>query len=152
MRALSSSPHRLITLAAQARGMSAQKVATGIGMAALATLLSAIGLPALLPPGRVPAIEITEPAAHQLEQGQNETAPPSAGTVPRPASGDDDDDDADDRPAPRPPAAGGGTRPDDDDAPAPGGGGEPDDDADDSADSSDDEPDDEPDDDEEDDD
>jgi hypothetical protein len=108
-------------LVGQARGMSAQKVATGLGLAALATLLSGVGLPALLPPDRVPAIEITEPAAHQLEQGQNETAPPNAGTVPKPASGDDDDDDADDRPA-RPPAAGDGARPDDDDAPAATGG------------------------------
>jgi hypothetical protein len=101
-------------LAGQARGMSAQKVATGIGLAALATLLSGVGLPVLLPPDPVPAIQITEPAAHQLKQGQNGTAPPSAGTRPRPASGDDDDDDADDRPAPRKPA-GGGSRPDDDD-------------------------------------
>ena len=98
-------------------------MATGVGLVALATLLAGVGLPALLPPGRVPAIEITEPAAQVVEHRQNGTAPPSAGTVHTPASGDDDDDDADDRPAP-PPGGGGRT----DDSPADDGGSDDDDD------------------------
>jgi hypothetical protein len=68
----------------QAGTMSAQGVATGVGFAALTALLLGVGLPAVLPPESVPAIQIVDPTSHGVDVGR---APPTEG----------DDDDADDR-------------------------------------------------------
>jgi hypothetical protein len=69
--------------------MSAQRIATGIGLVALAGLLLSIGLPTLLPPAPVAEIEIVVPAGDSDEPAESpETIPP--GRL------DDDADDADD--------------------------------------------------------
>ena len=75
--------------------MSTQKVATGIGLAALVGLLTGVGLPVLLPPDQVPAIQIISPAAQtRTDDGYDDGADPagSASLGPAHAGGDDDDD------------------------------------------------------------
>ncbi|MEV0730198.1 hypothetical protein [Polymorphospora sp. NPDC050346] len=80
--------------------MSAQKVATGVGLAALAALFVGVGLPALLPPPAVPEIRIVVPVTESAEMGAaDEAEPDPIGQVPPATGGDDDDDD------------GGGSRP-----------------------------------------
>ncbi|MEV0394763.1 hypothetical protein [Polymorphospora rubra] len=80
--------------------MSAQKVATGVGLAALVGLFVGVGLPALLPPAAVPEIRIVVPATESVGTGtENEAEPDPTGQAPPPTEGDDDDDD------------GGGSRP-----------------------------------------
>jgi hypothetical protein len=82
--------------------MSGQRVATWVGLAALAVLLLSVGAPALLPPEPVPAIEIVTPT--DSPSGQS----PGASTDPpddddewdddwdEPDDDDQDDDDTDD--------------------------------------------------------
>jgi hypothetical protein len=84
--------------------MGAQKIATGIGLAALVALLVSVGLPAVLPPGPVAEIEIVVPAGN--DDGNEPTGSPEPTPVVPPARSDDDEPD-DDEP--------GDDEPDDDD-------------------------------------
>jgi hypothetical protein len=106
--------------------MGAQKIATGIGLAALVALLVSVGLPAVLPPGPVAEIEIVVPAGN--DDGNEPTGSPEPTPVVPPARsdddepdddepGDDDGDDADDGPAGSPddPSDDDDDTPDDDD-------------------------------------
>jgi hypothetical protein len=76
--------------------MGAQKVATGIGLAALVALLVSVGLPAVLPPGPVAEIEIVVPAGN--DDGNEPTRSPEPAPVAPTARSDDepDDDEPDD--------------------------------------------------------
>lgn len=65
--------------------MSGQRVATWVGLAALAVLLLSVGAPALLPPEPVPVIEIVTPTDGPAAE------PPE--TASDPPDDDDDDDD-----------------------------------------------------------
>jgi hypothetical protein len=76
--------------------MSAQRIATGIGLVALAGLLLSIGLPTLLPPAPVAEIEIVVPAGDSDEPAESpETIPPGR-LDDDPGDADDADDDPDD--------------------------------------------------------
>jgi hypothetical protein len=78
--------------------MSAQRIATGIGLVALAGLLLSIGLPTLLPPAPVAEIEIVVPAGDSDEPAESpETIPPGRLDDDADDAGDaDDPDDAGD--------------------------------------------------------
>ena len=79
--------------------MSAQKVATGVVLAALAALLLSVGMPALLAPEQVPTIQITNPVtgADDGSGGADEpSAEPPPAEVPPARTDDDDTDDTDD--------------------------------------------------------
>jgi hypothetical protein len=70
--------------------MSAQRIATGIGLVALAGLLLSVGLPVLLPPAPVAEIEIVVPTEDSDEPAESpETIPPGR-------LDDDEDDDGED--------------------------------------------------------
>jgi hypothetical protein len=72
--------------------MSAQRIATGIGLIALAGLLLSVGLPVLLPPAPVAEIEIVVPTEDSDEPAESpETIPPGRLDDPD----DDEDDDGD---------------------------------------------------------
>jgi hypothetical protein len=75
--------------------VSAQKVATGIALAALAALFLGVGLPTLLPPAPVP--EIVVPVGEREDQPVNPavTVPPSRPEGPAGDANDDSDDDVD---------------------------------------------------------
>ena len=73
-------------------GVGAQKLATVIGLIALAALLLGVGLPAVLPPAPVPAVEIVVPT-DDGSGGSDPVAPAPA----RIEDDDSDDDDGDDR-------------------------------------------------------
>ncbi|TDB82341.1 hypothetical protein [Micromonospora sp. KC721] len=74
--------------------MSAQRVATGLGLAGLIGLLVWVGLPALAPPPAVPVINIVEPTGARPEDADDNEQDP---TGPATDGGDDDDaGDADD--------------------------------------------------------
>jgi hypothetical protein len=73
--------------------MGAQKIATGIGLAALVALLVSVGLPAVLPPGPVAEIEIVVPAGN--DDGNEPTRSPEPAPVAPPARSDDDEPDDD---------------------------------------------------------
>jgi hypothetical protein len=73
--------------------MGAQKIATGIGLAALVALLVSVGLPAVLPPGPVAEIEIVVPAGN--DDGNEPTGSPEPTPVVPPARSDDDEPDDD---------------------------------------------------------
>jgi hypothetical protein len=74
--------------------MSAQKVATGVGLTALTALLLSVGLPAALAPESVPAIQINPIG----ETGDDAGAAPAGGDDDSDASSDDDGPDDDDGP------------------------------------------------------
>jgi hypothetical protein len=97
-------------------GVSAQKVATAVGLVAFVALVLGVGAPALLPPGDVPAIQIVVPAGETTDHGDDNEANPATTA---PSGGDDDD--ADDRTTDRGPTGG---QPDD----GPAGGDDDDDD------------------------
>src|SRR5690606_9125179 len=73
---------------ARLAGVGAQKLATVIGLIALAALLLGVGLPAVLPPAPVPAVEIVVPT----DDGSGGSDP----VAPAPARIEDDDSDGDD--------------------------------------------------------
>jgi hypothetical protein len=81
--------------------MGAQKVATGIGLAALALLLLEVGLPAILPPRPVPEIQIVVPVSNPdegLPPGDDDhPAEPTAPASDDDGGGDDDDGGGDDQ-------------------------------------------------------
>lgn len=102
--------------------VGAQRIATGIGLAALAALLVNVGLPAIRSPAQVPEVEIVVPV------GDSEEGPPAGTPQPVPPTREADGEDGD--------------RDRDDDSPGGGPAGGPDGDDDDDDDRGDDSPDD----------
>lgn len=73
--------------------MGAQKIATGIGLVALAALLLEVGLPAVLPPRPVAEIEVVVPVGFRDETGGEDPGrDDEASPAPRRDDGDDGDD------------------------------------------------------------
>jgi hypothetical protein len=80
-------------MVARLAGMGAQKVATGIGLAAVVVLLVRVGLRAVLPPGPVAEVEIVVPAGDESEPTRS---PEPVPTAPPARTEDDDEPDDDD--------------------------------------------------------
>jgi len=72
--------------------MSAQKIATGLALAALTSLFLWVGMPALLPPHPVAEIKMTVPPAKVAEGSPRNEVAPSDTRPPAPADRPGDDD------------------------------------------------------------